>query len=90
MMKRSDHRGGRLRNGMNNDLGNGLEQIGTHGMQAHGPDLARPGLWMTDTRGRNSAQVVVEASELRHGGSVNMILDMISHTGAWISPWPPS
>ena len=89
-MRRRSHHGGRLHNGMNNDLGNGPEQIGTHGMQAHGPDLARPGLQMTDTLGRNSDQVKVEASELRLGGSVNLILDMISHTGTWISPWLPS
>ena len=74
MMKRSEHRGGRLHNGMNNDLGNGHERIGTHGMQAHGPDLARPGRQMTDMLGRDKDQVKVEANELRLGGSVNQII----------------
>ena len=70
MRKLQVRHGGHLRNGMNNDLGSGLERIGTHGMQAHGPHRIRPGRETKAMLGRGKDQVMVEAKELRLGGNV--------------------
>ena len=72
MMRQSIHHGGHLRNGVNNDRGNGLAQIGTHGMQAHGPHRTRPGRETKEILGRGKDQVMVEANVLRLGGNVRI------------------
>ena len=72
MRKRRVRHGGHLRNGMGNDLGNGLVRIGIHGMQAHGPHRIRPGREMKEILGRGKDQVMVEANVLRLGGNVKI------------------